>query len=1356
MKPPLRTLRDDHTAVTEVMGTILILGMTVSLFAVIIIWVTSIPTPTAGVRLELDGQLIPIKDVNNNWAGVNITLTHRGGESLNFFDTRVYLTIQKVSGARTTEILRLRGTIAWGPNLGNPYGLIDGNDNFWNINERWAIVNKTVQPQDRVTAEVIDQATSSVLWNQQILGPVGSHPPIFLEKWADENPDTSTIETPMTGASFVVYAKVSDDDGDLKTVNATLTIFYGTGDACKNPQSMYDDGTNGDKVPGDGVWTLSRECMVPMNLTWDNSIILFTATDGNFVSTSRMVLHVVVGPLGEEIGPGQNQTFSGRPPNLRYNGLQGYNLFNASEWNAKEFAAKETRTFKGNEQVVVVVGSYLLKDAGAIDQFYLYDPYGGAPPKAVVYGTSKTPTFTTKPSNLQAFRFYKQVNGYNVFIYKFDLNNASGAGVQYLKNPVHPPFYFFARYSLTMQIMDSYGERFNTTDAVNITDMDGYMRQFPLVETFKDSAYTQKSNAFRSTDVVYVSVSMFTIDANTDNVQFGTVSIRDFLGGTQVQKGFANMRDSNPPLCPWTGGACTGRALGVDGVTITYRFSVNLTLADQDPWVEGGQNYALQLSFVHDLDETYSGLAKQLVITAALYRMDIAGGNSDTTNPAWGTHDYGYYYENLNGLDKWRKIRYDYCGLPGTGNCKNSETHAVAFIDADRDGDLDVTASVKLDNNNAELNYYRRDLDFDGNVVFVKFTLTTFGGNAVYCNRLATGDLTGDDYPEIVCGMTNGILYYFRNDGTWTSGSIGSGTQVTVDSTRGSQINGVTIGDFNRDGGNDIAVARQDGTVTYYLNLDGLGTFSTGTLTTRHFAEGEVTSVGSVTVPDYLKTYTSNDDWEVVQEGLFTESSLSGNTTNSGFNTGAAPWTYVDWEDANYADRAWQGSGGNPGGLVNLQEAFHASSTVSGYWYQSFTVSGSSPFSATVALDRKVSQWLTSGAGTLYVYVFVDPTSGLPNPANAIQTYTHTGTSGWTSSGAISVPSSRIPAAGTYYLKFATRITFPGSGAGTVITQFDNVQLNWTSTGGQASEMKHYWRIQQIPNRPLSSYSLRLEAHRSASTDGDTFVIAYATDVTGGDPTTGTYTTILWVNSTVDAVQTYNFPVSLQNKIVWMRVIDTDHHAGNTTLDSVFVDQMYIEVQTSTIAPGSVISLPSTPGAATAINAADRNGDGFWDVVVGSSNGKVYVLAGSSGGLITPGGAFYPSAGGVGASIAGVKWGNITSASPDLEIVLTYGTNVRVISGTGSTGNPIALLAPGTATTIQSLGVGDVDGDGDDDIVVATAATVNALVYYRNLQYTTGIQWRNINIEPNPPGPQTIGIFDIALGDGSKSQYMGR
>src|SRR2546430_6020023 len=82
-------LREDESGVSEVIGTILILAMTVVLFSTIIIWVTNIPTPTAQSRLDMESTMNPVI-VGGVEVGVNITVRHLGGDRLDpvFFSIR--------------------------------------------------------------------------------------------------------------------------------------------------------------------------------------------------------------------------------------------------------------------------------------------------------------------------------------------------------------------------------------------------------------------------------------------------------------------------------------------------------------------------------------------------------------------------------------------------------------------------------------------------------------------------------------------------------------------------------------------------------------------------------------------------------------------------------------------------------------------------------------------------------------------------------------------------------------------------------------------------------------------------------------------------------------------------------------------------------------------------------------------------------------------------------------------------------------------------------------------------------------------------------------------------------------------
>src|SRR6266571_1918273 len=380
-------LREDESGISEVIGTILILAMTVVLFSTIIIWVSSIPTPVSQGRLDVASEMDPIYNGAGSEIGVNVTLTHQGGEALQPTPTIIYVTSQRGS---------------------NP-------------------------------------AKTDVLWTALLTPPAGSRPPVFVDKWADGLYSTTAIDPVQSGIGFFVFAQVADPDGDLNvnSVYATITAWYGTGDPCAQPQKMTDSGVYPDRAAGDGIFSLGGlTCMKSPYpaLNWDTSIILFNATDKKGHATqSRLILGVIPGPTGGGGGGGGNGT--GRPANLRWNGRQGYNIFNASQWDQFKYTAQETRTFNGNEEVVVVVGSLDLENTFDTDRFTLYDPFGGSLSQPVVYGNTKTVTQVSTPSTSQGFTFIEFINGYYIYSYRFKLNAPSDpqVGTNFYKVPAHPP-----------------------------------------------------------------------------------------------------------------------------------------------------------------------------------------------------------------------------------------------------------------------------------------------------------------------------------------------------------------------------------------------------------------------------------------------------------------------------------------------------------------------------------------------------------------------------------------------------------------------------------------------------------------------------------------------------------------------------------------------------------------------------------------------------------------------------------------------------------------------------------------------------------------------------------------------------
>ena len=154
--------REDESGISDVVGTILILAMTVVLFSTIIIWVSNIPTPVSQGRLDIASEMDPIYNSGGSEIGVNITLTHQGGEALQPTPTILYVTSQRGTNPAKTDVQRLH---LYNKLLATPSGIIDGTDTVWNVGERWGYQNFTLKSSDQITITIVDTLRSIVLWS---------------------------------------------------------------------------------------------------------------------------------------------------------------------------------------------------------------------------------------------------------------------------------------------------------------------------------------------------------------------------------------------------------------------------------------------------------------------------------------------------------------------------------------------------------------------------------------------------------------------------------------------------------------------------------------------------------------------------------------------------------------------------------------------------------------------------------------------------------------------------------------------------------------------------------------------------------------------------------------------------------------------------------------------------------------------------------------------------------------------------------------------------------------------------------------------------------------------------------------
>src|SRR5881409_2802046 len=166
-------LREDESGVSEVIGTILILAMTVVLFSVIIVWVSAIPTPAAQARTDMQSVMNPIYSPLGVEIGVNITLTHQGGEALQPVPTIIYVTSQRGTNTPQTDIVILHKFNGF---LVTPSGLLDGTDSVWDIGERWAYKSFSLRSSDQITVIIVDNLKSVILWTGPMNAPAGTRP----------------------------------------------------------------------------------------------------------------------------------------------------------------------------------------------------------------------------------------------------------------------------------------------------------------------------------------------------------------------------------------------------------------------------------------------------------------------------------------------------------------------------------------------------------------------------------------------------------------------------------------------------------------------------------------------------------------------------------------------------------------------------------------------------------------------------------------------------------------------------------------------------------------------------------------------------------------------------------------------------------------------------------------------------------------------------------------------------------------------------------------------------------------------------------------------------------------------------
>lgn len=184
--------------VSEIMGDVLILVMTTTLFAGVFAFVYGMPTPDEDLYVNFESSL------EMNGVGGVINITHLGGETLKGMSTVIYL-YKNID--QEIRILNTQGSDADNPEYG-----IEGDDN-WDTGEIWEYYHSGITSEDDVQLSIVDTKSHRMVLNSMLQGKGFNSPPMIMERWSNPNPA-------INGSEVTVFAKIVDYNGrsDINSV----------------------------------------------------------------------------------------------------------------------------------------------------------------------------------------------------------------------------------------------------------------------------------------------------------------------------------------------------------------------------------------------------------------------------------------------------------------------------------------------------------------------------------------------------------------------------------------------------------------------------------------------------------------------------------------------------------------------------------------------------------------------------------------------------------------------------------------------------------------------------------------------------------------------------------------------------------------------------------------------------------------------------------------------------------------------------------------------------------------------------------------------------------------------------------
>ncbi|MBU1915077.1 MAG: VCBS repeat-containing protein [Candidatus Thermoplasmatota archaeon] len=761
----------EDEGVSEIIGNILILMITIILFSGIMAFVQQMPVPEQATKADFSASV----SFSPSGTTANLTVTHAGGAVMKTKDTFMLVDVNNLNTRY---------------DLSNPvYGL--KNTTQWSTGQSWTVALTDTSYTSSITVTVVDNVKHSAVWSSQVTGGSGRSPPNILQRYVDSDPTTPTADPVREWQDFSLFVTIVDPDNNLDTddgiwIDSSQLETDSPGASHRTPQP-----------PSGNIFRWDFSDILTRNLSardLDGQTIMIHAWDQTgFQSVSTFVMTVTQLPTDTQF---TNKTIEiqggavgegGLPAYLTWSSPasgQGFGIYE-EDHSAPGVAntSKPKTLFVKDETVFVRVASLRMTNILGANIMVISDTRtGGA--YAVNYNLSST----------RSAPFYPYAASSSAFVYEAKFYT-----------DLLPP----GSYTLEI-VLSSHGavagtfERFETRQYIVIGQEDSPVSFIPGVWLFKDAARTilwgGKTMPFDisgGTFMVYASVKV--IDAQASPAPYSEeVRVTDMTGGSQLygKPGYAGPMIS---------------ALSRANAT-AYKFDVDLRYSNGNQWFGGTGAYTLLMAKFSDANEGVYSLSQQIFIKADGSRADFLLGE-DGVNVGHQNFDVrGYltYIENNNFF-----TRIDLFNYQNTPTDKTTyEVLSMAVGDLSGDGSKDMLTGQK----GGELLYYRNSINSLGTWQDGSRMPRPVGDPTNNIKWITVGDINGDGAQDFAyvssSGATANRIVIYNN----TYGM----TPVIYKDYGATVVRKIMLSDMNGDGMADLIILA--GAKIYVHDLSKWGT----------------------------------------------------------------------------------------------------------------------------------------------------------------------------------------------------------------------------------------------------------------------------------------------------------------------------------------------------------------------------------------------------------------------------------------------------------------------------------------------------------------------------------------------------